>query len=97
MAGSLTSYSLSPFNTVNCYKGNQWDPASCPDPVTCAANCALDGAAYGTNYGVSTSGSALTLKFIAGSNVGSRLYLMATDSAYEMFNPNGKEFSFDVD
>ncbi|KAG8867093.1 hypothetical protein FRB97_003550, partial [Tulasnella sp. 331] len=82
---------------TNCYTGNQWDATICPDPVTCAANCALDGAQYTSIYGVSTSGSALTLKFIEGSNIGSRLYLMATDSAYQMFNPLNQEFSFDVD
>ncbi|KAG8973073.1 Exoglucanase 1 [Tulasnella sp. JGI-2019a] len=82
---------------TNCYTGNQWDATICPDPVTCAANCALDGAAYASTYGISTSGTALTLKFIEGTNVGSRTYLMATDSAYEMFNPLNQEFSFDVD
>ena len=30
----------------NCYTGNTWDTSLCPDPVTCAKNCALDGADY---------------------------------------------------
>jgi cellulose 1,4-beta-cellobiosidase len=82
---------------TNCYSGNAWSASICPDPVTCAANCALDGAAYASTYGISTSGNALTLKFIEGTNVGSRTYLMASNTKYEMFNPNGKEFTFDVD
>ncbi|KAG8983287.1 Exoglucanase 1 [Tulasnella sp. JGI-2019a] len=82
---------------TNCYSGNTWSATICPDPVTCAANCALDGAQYSNTYGVTTDGNALTLKFVTGSNIGSRLYLMATDSQYEMFNPNNQEFSFDVD
>lgn len=31
---------------TNCYTGNEWDSTFCPDPITCAANCALDGADY---------------------------------------------------
>lgn len=28
---------------TNCYTGNLWNTTICPDGVTCAANCALDG------------------------------------------------------
>jgi hypothetical protein len=31
---------------TNCYTGNAWNTTLCPDDVTCAANCALDGADY---------------------------------------------------
>ncbi|KAG9027910.1 Exoglucanase 1 [Tulasnella sp. JGI-2019a] len=82
---------------TNCYTGNTWDATLCPDPTTCAANCALDGAAYASTYGVTTSGNALTLDFVTGSNVGSRLYLLNTDTAYQMFNPLNQEFTFTVD
>ena len=34
----------------NCYTGNTWDASLCPDPVTCAENCALDGADYAGKY-----------------------------------------------
>ena len=84
----------------NCYTGNQWNPTSCPDDVTCAKNCALDGAQYQSTYGVSTSGNAATLKFVtrgSNKNVGSRLYLMANQTNYEMFKLLGQEFTFDVD
>merc|ERR1719446_1010550 len=46
----------------NCYKGNAWDKTLCPDPKTCAKNCALDAAdvaGYASTYGVSTQGNAL--------------------------------------
>jgi len=43
----------------------------------------------------------LTLKFVTkgsySTNIGSRTYLMASDTKYQMFNLIGKEFSFDVD
>ncbi|TDL15869.1 cellulase [Rickenella mellea] len=82
---------------TNCYTGNLWDATLCPDPVTCAKNCALDGADYAATYGITTSGNALTLKFVTGANVGSRVYLMATDTTYQMFKLLNQEFTFDVD
>ncbi|KAJ7441140.1 cellobiohydrolaseI [Mycena latifolia] len=79
---------------TNCYTGNTWDTTFCPDGKTCAANCALDGADYSGTYGISTSGNALTLKFVTGSNVGSRVYLMAPGSTteYQTFNFENQEF-----
>ncbi len=82
---------------TNCYTGNTWDATLCPDDVTCAANCALDGASYASTYGITTSGNALTLDFVTGSNVGSRVYLMEDDSTYKIFNMLNQEFTFDVD
>ncbi|KAG8782980.1 Exoglucanase 1 [Ceratobasidium sp. 428] len=86
---------------TNCYTGNSWDSTLCPDPTTCAANCAVDGADYGGTYGISTSGDALTLKFITnnsnGKNIGTRVYLLADDSTYQMFKVKNQEFTFDVD
>jgi len=87
-------------DTTNCYTGNTWDATLCPDDATCAANCALDGADYSGTYGVTASGNALTLKFVTQSeqkNIGSRLYLLASESEYELFKPLNNEFSFDVD
>ena len=87
--------------TTNCYTGNTWDTSICPDDATCAQNCALDGADYSGTYGVSTSGNALTLNFITNGpyskNIGSRLYLMSSDTAYQEFNLLNNEFAFDVD
>ncbi|KAF5359328.1 hypothetical protein D9756_003259 [Leucocoprinus leucothites] len=85
---------------TNCYTGNTWNTTLCPDGKTCAANCALDGADYTGTYGITASGNALTLKFVTQSqqkNIGSRVYLMADDTHYQMFKLLNKEFTFDVD
>ncbi|QRV72290.1 beta-1,4-D-glucan cellobiohydrolase [Ceratobasidium sp. AG-Ba] len=86
---------------TNCYTGQKWDSSLCPDPVTCAQGCAVDGADYQGTYGITTSGNALTLKFVTsnsnGKNIGSRVYLMADDSTYQMFKVKNQEFTFDVD
>lgn len=84
--------------STNCYDGNKWNAALCPDPTTCAANCALDGGDYTGTYGITASGNSLSMKLVTGSNVGSRVYLMDTsDSKYEEFNLLGQEFTLDVD
>ncbi|KAF3052560.1 Esterase/lipase/thioesterase [Didymella keratinophila] len=86
---------------TNCYTGNSWDATLCPDGDTCAKNCAIDGADYSGTYGITAGSDALTLKFVTkgqySSNVGSRTYLMETDTKYQMFNLINKEFTFDVD
>ncbi|KAF7311725.1 Glucanase [Mycena indigotica] len=92
---------------TNCYTGNTWDQSVCgSDGTACAQACAVDGADYsGTafcTYGITTSGNALTLKFVTQGqqkNIGSRVYLMGTGStsAYQMFDFENKEFTFDVD
>ena len=86
---------------TNCYTGNTWDKTLCPDNVSCAANCALDGADYSGTYGITTSGNSLRLNFVtkgSGTNVGSRTYLMAAgDQKYESFNLLAAEFTFTVD
>lgn len=89
-------------STKNCYTGNSWDSAQCPDGKTCAANCALDGAAYADDYGITSSGSAISLKFKSTSGsgqgmLGSRVFLMANDTRYQVFNLLNQEISFDVD
>lgn len=68
--------------------------------MTCAENCAVDGADYSSTYGVTTSGDSLQIDFVTTSsqkNVGARLYLMADDTHYEMFHLLNQEFTFDVD
>jgi len=61
----------------------------------------LEGADYTKTYGVSASGNALTLTFVTkgsdSTNIGSRLYLMESDTKYQMFSLLNKEFTFDVD
>ncbi|KAG8713148.1 hypothetical protein FRC09_019039, partial [Ceratobasidium sp. 395] len=87
---------------TNCYNGQKWDATLCSDPVKCAQGCAVDGADYPGTYGITTSGNALTLKFVTtntnGANVGSRVYMLSSDeSKYEMFKVKNQEFTFDVD
>lgn len=85
---------------TNCYTGNTWNAGLCPDGVTCASNCALDGADYSGVYGITASRNALKLGFVtkgANTNVGSRVYLMDTDSSYKLFKLKNMEFTFDVD
>ncbi|KAF8175899.1 cellobiohydrolaseI [Mycena galopus ATCC 62051] len=88
-------------STTNCYTGNTWDTTLCPDPTTWLIfsyqTGALDGADYSTTYGITSSGDALTLKFVTGANVGSRVYLMASDTEYQMFSLLNQEFTFTVD
>ena len=87
-------------NYTNCYTGNAWNSTVCTSNTQCASRCALEGANYQQTYGISTSGNALTLKFVTkgeNTNVGSRVYLMETESKYQMFNLLNKEFTFDVD
>lgn len=87
---------------TNCYEGNKWNATACPDGKTCAQNCAIDGADYQGTYGITTpSKGALSLKFVTkgeyGNNVGSRVYLMESETKYRLFNLLNKEFTFDVD
>lgn len=73
----------------------------CTTGDNCAQTCAVEGAEYGGTYGVSTSGNAMTLKFVQehqyGKNIGSRMYLMNGDSKYQTFQLLNNEFAFDVD
>ncbi|KAH6707563.1 putative 1,4-beta-D-glucan cellobiohydrolase B [Leptodontidium sp. 2 PMI_412] len=85
---------------TNCYTGNTWNPTFCPNNTACAQNCQLDGADYSGTYGATTSGNALRLNFVtngANRNVGSRMFLMADDSNYQMLTVLNREFTFDVD
>ncbi|KAI0427741.1 cellulose 1,4-beta-cellobiosidase [Xylaria sp. FL1042] len=86
---------------TNCYTGNEWDTSLCADATSCVTECCLDGADYAGTYGATTSGNALTLKFVTqgpySKNIGSRLYLMKDDSTYQSFKLLGNEFTFDVD
>ena len=89
-------------STTNCYTGDEWDAALCPDPVTCAANCAIDGAAYSQTYGINTQGDEMSIQLaVVGqydTNIGARTYMMDDDSVhYKMYKLKNREFVFDVD
>lgn len=85
----------------NCYTGNTWDTTLCKTNKDCASNCALEGADYSKTYGITTSGNSLTMKFVTnndnGANIGSRVYLLASDTKYQMFTLLNQEFTFDID
>ncbi|KAI1822789.1 glycoside hydrolase family 7 protein [Xylaria intraflava] len=87
-------------STTNCYDGNEWT-SECSSADDCATNCAYEGADYSGTYGVTSSGDALTLKFVThgsySTNIGSRLYLMSDEDTYETFTLANNEFAFDVD
>jgi cellulose 1,4-beta-cellobiosidase len=87
--------------STNCYDGNDWNKSTCTDNKACAQKCAIDGADYKGTYGVTAGGNSLKLNFITkhqyGTSIGSRLYLMADDTKYQMFSLLNKEFTFDVD
>ncbi|KAF4813278.1 putative exoglucanase type C [Colletotrichum tropicale] len=89
--------------STNCYTGNTWNNTYCAagQGANCATKCCVDGADYPGTYGITTSGSELNLKFVTthayGKNIGSRVYLMESDTKYQMFTLLGNEFTFDVD
>ncbi|KAG8886784.1 hypothetical protein FRB98_001008 [Tulasnella sp. 332] len=62
---SLTTTGVGSTESLDTQK---WDATIFPDPATRAANCALDGASYSSAYSVTTSGNALTLNFVTGTN-----------------------------
>lgn len=89
----------------NCFSGNSWVSAYCPDPATCSKNCVIEGvdqADWTAPYGVTASGNSITLQFATkgqyGTNVGSRLYLVAEDKkTYQGFDLRNKQIAFTVD
>nr|AGM37865.1 family 7 cellobiohydrolase [Chelura terebrans] len=89
---------------TNCYDGNEWIEEYCPDAATCTENCAIDGvddASWSSTYGISSSGDGITLTFVTegtySTNIGSRVYLLASDTAYRMFYLLNREFTIDID
>ena len=52
---------------TNCYSGTSWDLGSCPDGLSCARNCALDGIDYNSlrgTYGVEANINDLKMGFV---------------------------------
>lgn len=84
-------------DTVDPTENNTWNPTLCPNSTTCAANCAVEGAQYASTYGITSSGNAITMKFVTGTNVGSRVFLLQDDATYKVFHPFNQEIAFTVD
>ena len=88
----------------NCYSGDTWDATLCPDGAACAENCALGGVPedeWSGTLGVHKETEGVSLGFVTqgpySKNVGSRLYMMESESEYKLFKMLNKEMSFDVD
>lgn len=81
-------------------KNGAWDPKLCPDGLTCAMRCALEGIDYECTLGVTSTGDAVKLKLVTqtdeGKTVGSRHYLLNDQGKYHMFKLKNQELSFDV-
>jgi len=72
----------------NCYDGTSWNSQFCPDDVTCAKNCALEGVPqsdWKDPYGVTSDGNTVRLGYVTGNNVGSRTYMLDSKHEYKMF------------
>ena len=73
---------------TNCFDGNEWNTTACATNAACTKNCAIEGSDYRGTYGITTSGNALTLKFVTknqySTNIGSRTYLMKDANNYEV-------------
>jgi cellulose 1,4-beta-cellobiosidase len=84
----------------NCYTGTSWDASLCPDPKSCSENCAIDGVdtdSFRNTYGVTARDSGVSLGFVTGSNVGSRLYVLENETTYKLFKLKNREFSMELD
>lgn len=80
-----------------------WDEKLCPNPRTCAKNCAIDGlskADYANNYGIIGVDDGVRLSYVTktpwGQNTGSRLYVIDGDD-YKIFRLKNREVAFTVD
>ncbi|KAG8915490.1 hypothetical protein FRC02_004499 [Tulasnella sp. 418] len=84
-----------------CWGAGGWINPPCGPPNVCAQSCALEGADYSGTFGITTSGNALSLKYLtqgpSGPNVGSRVFLMASNTLYQTFKLKNREFRFDID
>lgn len=88
----------------NCFAGSAWNTDRCGDEVTCAARCALEGVdagKLGDTYGVAAKADGgLELRYVTGSNVGSRLYVARGEgsaTAYSLFRLKNRELALTVD
>lgn len=84
---------------TECKGASGWNSTFCPDPLTCSKNCALEGIETYSANGVTTNGSALTMRLKNPNGYGPpRLYLKPIGkNKYEYFHLLNKEFTFDVD
>ena len=69
--------------------------------MTCAKNCAIDGADYPGTYGIDVNGDTMSIKLVTvgqyDTNIGARTYMMDSPSTYKKYMLKNREFAFDVD
>jgi len=89
---------------TNCYKDGDFNRDLCPDPLTCAENCHLEGNSkdqYESTYGIQEVDNGIKMGFVTttkyGSNYGSRVYMMETPTQYKIFKLKNREFTLTVD
>lgn len=86
---------------TNCFDGNEWNTTACATNAACTKNCAIEGSDYRGTYGITTSGNALTLKFVTknqySTNIGSRTYLMKDANNYEVGQRTRSRYDTDAD
>jgi cellulose 1,4-beta-cellobiosidase len=85
----------------DCYDREVWNWTICPTTAACTENCFIEGTEYEHTNGVTSNGTAVTLKFVTRSasstNIGSRLFLLKDTQTYQLFKLANREFSFSVD
>lgn len=87
---------------TSCQSGSGWDPTLCPDGVSCAENCAVEGVDY-SGYGIAVEGDAVTMRLFLRNEDNStklaspRAYLLADENTYDMFKLLNQEITYDVD
>jgi cellulose 1,4-beta-cellobiosidase len=88
----------------NCYTGDEWDQSLCASPAECAKNCALGGIPsdeWEGTLGVHKTTDGVKLDFVTdgpySKNVGSRMFVLESESKYKLFKMLNKEISFDID
>lgn len=85
---------------TNCFTDGAWDTSICTDGVTCAKQCAIEGVdedKFRGTYGVEATDGGLRLGYKTNNNIGSRLYVMDTETTYKQFKMLNKEITFTVD
>ena len=85
----------------NCQVNGAWNSTLCPDGVTCAQNCAVEGVDY-SGYGIKVNGNAITMNLYlqnggTTSLASPRAYLLANETTYDMFKLLNQEITYDID
>jgi cellulose 1,4-beta-cellobiosidase len=82
----------------DCQPKGKWNATLCPDGVTCAKNCAIEGVAKYEDYGIETKGDTLVLKMnTKNGGFGQRVYFMGDENTYQVFKLPNQEFTFDIE